>query len=282
MPAPKTPRLSSCKWEKSREPLPSNAKIVSEKTANAKPAVTVIVTLYNYAQYVGECLTSIAEQTQQNKEIVVVDDCSEDGGLNFVTDWIVRNEDVFVGHKIITHATNMGLPYARNTAFEHARADRIFVMDADNALYPRAIERCMQSMTESGAAGAYTQLEFFGDRARRRRRRLLEQRALQADQLRRRHGACFQGGVEKVGGYSQLNVSGWEDYDFWCEFVEQDLYCAFVPELLCRYRTHAGSMSATETNPNAGALILQMSIRHPWLEFPVRPRDGSTAMGWNS
>jgi len=40
-----------------------------------------------------------------------------------------------------------------------------------------------------------------------------------------------------------------------------------VPEILCRYRTHKTSMSHTETNPNAGTLILEMSLRHPWLEL---------------
>jgi GT2 family glycosyltransferase len=72
---------------------------------------------------------------------------------------------------------------------------------------------------------------------------------------------------QQVGGYTQLAASGWEDYDFWCKFVEHGLSCAFVPEILCRYRSHAASMSNVETNPNAGSLILEMSLRHPWLEL---------------
>jgi hypothetical protein len=70
-----------------------------------------------------------------------------------------------------------------------------------------------------------------------------------------------------VGGYTQFSANGWEDYDFWCKFVEHDLHLTFVPEMLCRYRVHGTSMSHTETNPNAPALILSMSLRHPWLEL---------------
>jgi hypothetical protein len=140
-------------------------------------------------------------------------------------------------------------------------------MDADNLLYPRAIERCMQAMDASGAAGAYTQLEIFGDRTgigdadfwdceRFKPRNYVDAMAL-----------VSKAAWEQVEGYTQLGANGWEDYDFWCKFVEHGLHCAFVPEMLCRYRVHGTSMLHTDTNPNAGKLILDMTVRHPWLEI---------------
>jgi glycosyltransferase involved in cell wall biosynthesis len=250
--------------------FPRPAKLIREKKPNAKPSVTAIVTLYNYAQYVEQCLDSIAAQTQKGIELVVVDDHSKDGGLEIVSRWLDKNEGAFVAYQLVAHTENMGLAYARNTAFEYASADRVFVMDADNALYPRAIERCMGAMTDAGAAGAYTQLELFGDRPgigdadfwskdRFKPKNYIDAMAL-----------VSKAAWAKVGGYSQLVANGWEDYDFWCKFVEHDLSCAFVPELLCRYRTHAESMSMTETIPKANDLILQMSIRHPWLDLSWR------------
>lgn len=246
--------------------FPRSVRIVREKQT-AKPAVSVIVTLYDYARYVEDCLTSIAKQTQQAIELIVVDDHSSDAGLNVALAWLDRNEAALAGYKVIAHTENMGLAYARDTAFEYASAERVFVMDADNTLYPRAIARCMQAMDESAAAGAYTQLEFFGDfqgigdadfwsKERFKPRNYVDAMAL-----------VSKAAWRKVGGYTQLIANGWEDYDFWCKFIEHDLKCAFVPEILCRYRIHGSSMSRTETNPNASALILQMSLRHPWLEL---------------
>ncbi|MCE9522127.1 MAG: glycosyltransferase family 2 protein, partial [Alphaproteobacteria bacterium] len=222
--------------------------------------------LYNYARYVEECLDSLARQTQADMELVVVDDCSTDDSLAVVLAWLDRNDTPFVAHRVIAHTTNMGLPYARNTAFEQATSDRVFVMDADNALYPRAIESCVQAMAHSGAAGAYTQLEFFGDRQGLGDADFWSKERFKPKNYIDAMALVSKAAWRQVGGYSQLNATGWEDYDFWCKFVEHGLMCTFVPELLCRYRTHAQSMSATETNPNAAALILQMSIRHPWLE----------------
>lgn len=246
--------------------FPRPLEIIREKRTRGTP-VAVIVTLYNYAQYVEECLDSIAAQTQKDIELVVVDDASTDGGRAVVLAWLEKNEARFAAHALLAHTENMGLSYARNTAFLHATADRVFVMDADNALYPRAVERCSEAMTDGGAAGAYTQLEFFGARSG-----LGEADFWSKERFRPKNYVDAMALVSKaawaeVGGYTQLMANGWEDYDFWCKFVEHDLACAFVPEVLCRYRTHAASMSRTETNPNAGTLILEMSLRHPWLDL---------------
>lgn len=246
--------------------FPRPVKIARNKPVQ-DPAVTAIVTLFNYANYVEECLDSIAAQTQAGIELVVVDDCSTDDGLGVVQSWLDRNESAFAGHRVLTHTTNMGLAYARNTAFLNAMADRVFVMDADNALYPRAIERCVQAMSDSAAAGAYTQLEHFGERPGVGEADFWSKDRFKPKNYVDAMALVSKAAWQKVGGYTQLTVSGWEDYDFWCKFVEHGLSCAFVPELLCRYRTHATSMIMTETNPNASELLLQMSIRHPWLEL---------------
>jgi glycosyltransferase involved in cell wall biosynthesis len=246
--------------------FPRPLKVVREQEAASAPTVTVIVTLYNYARYIEDCLDSIAAQTQLGLELIVVDDCSTDDGLMRVLRWLDNNGRKFSSFRVVAHLENMGLAYARNSAFGLASAQRIFVMDADNLLYPRAIERCLQAMVAAGSAGAYTQLEFFGERTglgdadfwskeRFKPRNYIDAMALVA-----------KSAWEKVGGYEQFSANGWEDYDFWCKFVEHDLECTYVPEVLCRYRTHSTSMSHTETNPNAAALILEMAIRHPWLE----------------
>ncbi len=247
--------------------FPRPVRIIDETTPRVSPSVSVIVTLYNYARYVEECLDSIAAQTQENLELVVVDDCSQDGGLDIARNWLDRNESNFAAHRVIAHTENMGLPYARNTAFSNARASSVFVMDADNALYPRAIERCMQAMTDSGAAGAYTQLEIFGERTGLGLADFWSKERFKPMNYIDAMALVAKSAWQQVGGYTQLGANGWEDYDFWCKFVEHGLSCAFVPEVLCRYRSHASSMSSLETNPNAPSLILEMSRRHPWLEL---------------
>lgn len=247
--------------------FPRPQRTVRATPPASKPAVSVVVTLYNYARFIEECLDSIAAQTERNLQLVVVDDASTDDGCAVVERWLDANAARFAGTTLIAHNENMGLSYARNTAFLAAAADRVFVIDADNALYPRAIERCKAAMDAAGSAGAYTQLELFGERTG-----LGEADFWSKDRFRPKNyvdamALVAKDAWAKAGGYTQFVANGWEDYDLWCKFVELDLKMTFVPEILCRYRTHAASMSATETNPNAGALILHMSLRHPWLDL---------------
>jgi hypothetical protein len=68
-----------------------------------------------------------------------------------------------------------------------------------------------------------------------------------------------------VGGYRSMR--GWEDYDFWCRCVENRLEGVHVPEILCRYRVHDGSMLNTLTRQNAELIIAEMTKLHPWLRL---------------
>ncbi len=250
--------------------FPAPVEIVREKRA-ASPRVSVIVTLYNYGNFVEACLDSIKAQTQENLELIVIDDCSTDDGLAVATRWLARNEDALSGYRLLRHTKNMGLAYARNTAFAHANAPYVFVMDADNSLYPPTIERCLAALEISKAAAAYTQLEFFGERSG-----IGSADFWSAERFKHTNYIDAMALVDKrawqqVGGYTQLTANGWEDYDFWCKFIEHDLRGVFIPEVLCRYRSHSKSMSLNETIPNAAALILEMSMRHPWLDpWPLR------------
>jgi GT2 family glycosyltransferase len=73
-----------------------------------------------------------------------------------------------------------------------------------------------------------------------------------------------------VGGYSHIE-GGWEDYDFWCKFVEQGYEAAFVPEMLCRYRVHETSMLRTESARSYDSMFIEMTLRHPWMRLAPIP-----------
>ena len=102
-------------------------------------------------------------QTLKDLDLIVVDDCSTDGSLTVVTDWLEKNETAFRDVLLIRHKSNRGLPYARNTAFAHARTDFVFVLDADNLLYPRCLERLLGALEHCDASFAYCLLEKFGE-----------------------------------------------------------------------------------------------------------------------
>jgi|GEM_PF-6785027 len=107
--------------------------------------ITVIIPLYNYAQYIGECLESCKNQFYNGApledhcdyEAVVIDDCSTDTGAavvqNFDWDmWTLLRTPVNSGYSA---AKNAGIQYAHDT-----KSDFIVHLDADDALLPNGIE----------------------------------------------------------------------------------------------------------------------------------------------
>lgn len=232
----------------------------------AADTVAVAVSLCNYARHLPQCLDSVAAQTHPSLELVVVDDASDrDDSLAVARDWLAGRAERFTRALLVRHPVNQGLAGARNTGFARSRAGAVFVLDADNALFPPAIAKLSRALAFSGRAAAYCQLALF-DQARGLGLADLWLPAffeignyVDAMALIRRDA------FDRVGGYSDL--CGWEDYDFWCKCVEAGLSAAFVPEVLCRYRVHDDSMLRTASRQAYPELHPAMMLRHPWLRL---------------
>lgn len=252
-------------------------EILFDQLRDAEPLpdlVTVAVSLFNYAQFLPYCLDSILAQRHQALELVVVDDASSgDDSVGVAQIWMEQHASRFSRTLLLRHKRNQGLAQARNTGFRHARGRSVFVIDADNEIYPRAIGRLHAAMETSGFAAIYSQHEIFG-----------EQRGTGLSDIWHpewlRHGNYIDAMALvsrrawlDVGGYTHME-GGWEDYDFWCKFIEQGYVAAFVPEMLCRYRVHGTSMLRTETAKSYDAVFIEMTLRHPWMQLaPISAQD---------
>ncbi|AQU88049.1 glycosyl transferase [Komagataeibacter nataicola] len=242
------------------------------KHRRRKPAdlVSLCVTNFNYGRYIIEALDSLAAQTHPALELVVVDDCSDkDDSVALITAWMEENHARFWRCTLVVHTRNLGPSAARNTAFRHAGGVFVFVMDADNMIYPRAIARLHEAAVDGGFDATYCQLEYFGK----------EQRIGSADiwdpaQIVRENYVDVMALLRReawvaVDGYSHID-EGWEDYDFWLKFIDRDFQAAYVPEILCRYRVHGNSRTTNEAWVAHESLRAIMAFRHPALSARYR------------
>ncbi len=126
----------------------------------------------------------------------------------------------------------------RNQGFSRARTKYVFVLDADNLLYPRCVEALVSALENSDAAFAYGYIEKFGDV-----RRLQNTRKWNPHSLARGNTIDAMVLLRKsiwktVGGYSTIEVMGWEDFDLWFKIARRKGRGILVPEILARYRVH--------------------------------------------
>ncbi|MBO1040397.1 glycosyltransferase family 2 protein [Brucella pituitosa] len=242
-----------------------NLQFDHRSRASNDDTITVAVSLYNYEREVLDCLESIKTQTYPNLSLMIVDDCSQkDNSLERAVLWSEHNSERFVRTTVVRHEFNQGLAQARNTAFAVSDTRALFIMDADNMIYPRAIEVLAPCVLNEGYAAAYTQLEFFGDVSGLGYADYWSPDFFRENNYVDAMALISRSAWQTVRGYTHME-GGWEDYDFWCKFVDSGLDAIFIPQILCRYRVHGTSMLRTDTVNNQNDLIVEMRMRHPWL-----------------
>ena len=103
-----------------------------------KPALSVIIPIFNAEKYIGETLTSLAAQTFKDFEVIVVDDCSTDNSCAVVENFSATFGDRLKIAKLSKNSGCPGIP--RNFAMEAARGKYVYFLDADDLLSETALE----------------------------------------------------------------------------------------------------------------------------------------------
>lgn len=96
-----------------------------------KLKVSIIVPVYNVANYLAKCIDSILAQDEQKWELILVDDGSNDGSGQICDNYAAADHRITVVHK-----QNEGVSMARNLGISMARADRICFIDSDDWVEP--------------------------------------------------------------------------------------------------------------------------------------------------
>ena len=109
---------------------------------------SVIIPLYNKAEYIRRTLKSVLAQSFQNFEVIVVDDGSKDDSLKIA-------RQVVSGKIRIIVQENRGTAVARNTGIENAKGEYIAFLDADDVWKPNYLET-IDNLTEK-----YPQSDIF-------------------------------------------------------------------------------------------------------------------------
>lgn len=104
--------------------------------------VSIIIPVYNVAKYIKRCLQSVTDQTYQDIECIVVDDCGNDNSIELAQEFI-KGYHGTIEFKFLHHNHNKGQSAARNTGIRCAKGNYVFFLDSDDAILPDSIESLM-------------------------------------------------------------------------------------------------------------------------------------------
>lgn len=134
----KTGRIGGSK-ERARQGVERMDERANQTEAIA-PTVSVVIATYKRAALLLRAIHSVLQQTCQDFEIVIVDDCSPD----HTADAVRTIQDGRL--RYLRHETNRGLPAGRNTGIAAARGQYVAFLDDDDEWQPRKLERQLQAI----------------------------------------------------------------------------------------------------------------------------------------
>jgi glycosyltransferase involved in cell wall biosynthesis len=251
-----------------------------------KTVVSICIPAYRAVRFVPEALACLRVQTFQDWEVLVVEDGSEDGTRELVSDFAAT---VAQPVRYLCHEQNRGLPAARNTAMQAATGTHIALLDSDDLWTPDHLASCVDLLEKTGADLACAASELFDDETAE----ILEIRTPSQTEiagmpvsLYRRNfmqpsAVVFRrAAYERVGGFDET-LRSCEDLDYWFLLLAAGCRFSFTDRATCRYRKHGATM--TRNAFRMAASLAQVREKHfHWEVIPRRLRIRETANAFGS
>lgn len=210
------------------------------------PKVSVIVPNYNHAPYLRQRLDSIFNQTFQNFEVIILDDCSTDISKEIIEEYRSKSQ---VSH-IVYNETNSGSPFKQwAKGFELAQGEYIWIAESDDWAESNFLEVLVSflerndniSLTFSASTWVYPNhkenvllypcdTEINGND-------FIKSRMICGNSIHNASSVVFRKKCLKSVSNSYTNFKGSGDYQFWVNLCETG-NVFYVASLLNNFRKH--------------------------------------------
>lgn len=226
------------------------------------PLVTIVVITYNSAKYVEQTLESVKNQTYDNIELIISDDCSPDNTLDIVKDWVEENKWKMWNIRNVPLVTstdkNGGICHNYNNALKYASGKWIKYIAGDDILEPNCItayievaENCNDKIFISGTKPFTNTGEILPSR-------LLPAEWFEGDcrmqeRLIIKKGTIIEGPTLFLNRETLVSLGGFEekypfieDYPLYMKFLKNGYRINLVRHHLVRYREYPESVSRSD------------------------------------
>ncbi|BEV11617.1 glycosyltransferase [Asticcacaulis sp. DW145] len=217
-----------------------------------EPKISVVIAHYNMGKYLIETLKSVLDSTYSNMEIIIVDDGSTDKLSLSIVDNLEKNNSSRM--RIIKSPANVGLAGARNLGIRNADGEYILILDSDDLVHERFIEKCAKALYNNRNYDVVTcQASIFLDGHRRQGAYEVGDSVAYSIVMGEPHvtgtienrfstaTALFRANVLKENLYDEsLNI--YEDWNLYIRIYERGCRFIVLPEAYFFYRKRDNSM----------------------------------------
>lgn len=221
--------------------------------------ISIVLPVYNGAQFLRESIDSILAQTHQNWELLILDDCSTDESPAIAKEYEAKDNRI----QYHRNETNLKLPGNLNRGFSLTKGNYLTWTSDDNRYRPDALEKMLVELKQSEAELVYASMQLMDENGNytnvftaspNGKTRILGTNVV---------GACFlytRAVYEKVGDYD-TDLFLVEDFDYW-QRVFMHFSALAIDEILYDYRQHDGSLTNQMRRTKFGAALEKMLLKN--------------------
>ena len=206
------------------------------------PMVSIVMPSYNCETFLEQAVRSVLAQTEQNWELLILDDASEDGTRAVAERLAGEDERI----RLICNEQNMGVARTRNRGFELCRGEFTALLDSDDVWHPEKLERQLALLRRSGAALCYCAYEIIDENGQpvRAPYTVPEQVGFE-DLLKENVISCSTVVLRRDISQAYRFDPGYyhEDYVLWLRLLKDGHRAVGCPETLAAWRLNPGSRS---------------------------------------
>jgi len=196
--------------------------------------------------FIGITLDSVINQTYQNWEVIVVDDCSTDNTAKLVQEYVKKDNRIKY-HKL---DKNSGAAVARNKAVDLANGKYMAFLDSDDVWFPEKLTKQIGYMEENAytfTCTSYTKIDEEGEYLGRTIG--VRKQSDYNDILKKNPGnSTVVYNSEEIGKVKIPNIRKRNDYVMWLSVVKRAGKLYGMEEPLASHRVRKGSLSKKKAN----------------------------------
>ncbi|MEP6516248.1 glycosyltransferase family 2 protein [Microcoleus vaginatus] len=128
------------------------------------PLVSIVIPCYKHKDFLKRCLDSVAAQTYENLEVVIIDDCSPDGSSEEIARLIqsVSWESRFPNRtQFYPFTKNQGAHAAINYGITQAKGNIIAILNSDDTYHPQRLQLIVKEMQAKGCEFAFSRVQYI-------------------------------------------------------------------------------------------------------------------------
>ncbi|MCV3431278.1 glycosyltransferase [Campylobacter lari] len=217
--------------------------------------ISILTPCFNHEKYIKYFIQSILEQSFENFELIIVDDCSSDDSIKEIQ----KFNDSRI--KLIKHDFNQGINGALNTAFENSSGDYIVFCASDDMLEKNALEKIYQIFNSLEVDVIYPSMSVINDENIEISKSFITQRSnLEALRYLFFKGNCFfsPGMAVKKEVFKRIYplpnaLCNHQDTQMHISLLTQKAKINFSKETLVKYRIRANEANISAPNASTKA-----------------------------